>query len=130
MWETHAVPTSGVRPQSAINDQLVDRCDILIGMFWTKLGTPTGVAVSGTVEEIDRFVAAGKLAMLYFSRRKAAKGKVDPKQTAKLQKFKASTYKNYWLARSPTWPSLNGFLFATSRARYGCYSPATPLIRD
>src|ERR1700726_1514001 len=57
-WETHAIPTSGVRPQTAINDQLVDRCDILIGMFWTKLGTSTGVAASGTVEEIDRFVAA------------------------------------------------------------------------
>lgn len=93
MWETHAMPTSGVRPQSAINDQLVDHCDILIGMFWTKLGTATGVAASGTVEEIDRFVAAGKPAMLYFSQRKAAKGKVDPKQAAKLQKFKAATYK-------------------------------------
>jgi hypothetical protein len=31
--------------------------------------------------------------MLYFSQRKAAKGKVDPKQAAKLQKFKAATYK-------------------------------------
>jgi hypothetical protein len=93
MWETHAMPTSGVRPQSAINDQLVDRCDILIGMFWTKLGSATGVAASGTVEEIDRFVASGKPAMLYFSQRKAAKGKVDPKQVAKLQKFKAATYK-------------------------------------
>src|ERR1700730_3222208 len=92
-WETHATPTSGVRPQSTINDQLVDRCDILVGMFWTKLGTATGVAASGTVEEIDRFVAAGKPAMLYFSQRKAAKGKVDPKQAAKLQKFKAATYK-------------------------------------
>jgi hypothetical protein len=92
MWETHAMPTSGVRPQSAINDQLVDRCDILVGMFWTKLGTATGVATSGTVEEIDRFVAAGKPAMLYFSH-KATKGGVDPKQAAKLQKFKVATYK-------------------------------------
>jgi hypothetical protein len=90
-WETHALPTSGVRPQSAINDQLVDRCDILVGMFWTKLGTSTGVAASGTVEEIDRFVAAGKPAMLYFSERKVAKGKVDPKQAARLKKFKAAT---------------------------------------
>jgi hypothetical protein len=83
MWETHAVPTSGVRPQSAIKDQLVDRCDILVGMFWTKLGMSTGVAASGTVEEIDRFVAAGKPTMLYFSQRKATKGKVDPRQAAK-----------------------------------------------
>jgi hypothetical protein len=92
MWETHATPTSAVRPQSVINDQLVDRCDILIGMFWTKLGTSTGIAASGTVEEIDRFVAAGKPAMLYFSQ-KATKGKLDPKQAMKLQKFKAATYK-------------------------------------
>jgi hypothetical protein len=92
-WETHAVPTSGIRAQSAINDQLVDRCDILVGMFWTKLGTTTGVAASGTVEEIDRFVAAGKPAMLYFSRRKVSKGKVDAIQAAKLRKFKGATYK-------------------------------------
>jgi hypothetical protein len=92
-WETHALPTSGVRPQSVINDHLVDRCDILVGMFWTKLGTPTKVAASGTVEEIDRFVAAGKPAMPYFSQRNVGKGKVDPKQAAKLKKFKAATYK-------------------------------------
>ncbi len=92
-WETHALPTSGVRPQAAINDQLVDRCDILIGMFWTKLGTSTGVASSGTVEEIDRFVAAGKPAMLYFSQRRIPKIKMDLSQAARLKKFKAATYK-------------------------------------
>jgi len=58
-WETHAFPQSGVRPQEAINRQLVDECQIMIGMFWTKVGTSTGVAESGTVEEIDRFVAQG-----------------------------------------------------------------------
>src|SRR5580693_2331673 len=58
-WETHATPTSGVRPQEAINSQLTDASDILVGMFWTKLGTSTGVAESGTVEEIDRFANAG-----------------------------------------------------------------------
>jgi hypothetical protein len=62
-------------------------------MFWTKLGTSTGIAASGTVEEINRFVAAGKPAMLYFSRRKIAKDKVDLKQTTKLTKFKSATYK-------------------------------------
>lgn len=93
-WETHALPASGVRPQAVINEQLVDRCDILVGMFWTKLGTSTGVAASGTVEEIDRFVADGKPTMLYFSGRKVSKAKLDPKQSAKLKKFKARTYKD------------------------------------
>jgi hypothetical protein len=92
-WETHALPTAGVRPQAAINEQLVDRCDMLVGMFWTRLGTSTGVAQSGTVEEIDRFVAAGKPALLYFSKRHP-KMPTDPKQTLKLKQFTAATRKN------------------------------------
>src|SRR4051794_518434 len=55
-WETHAIPQSGIRPQEAINGQLVTESDILIGLFWTRIGTGTGVAESGTVEEIDQFV--------------------------------------------------------------------------
>ena len=65
LWETHARPESGRRPQSALNHQLVRDCDLLIGMFWTKLGTKTGIADSGTVEEVDSVVSAGKPAMLY-----------------------------------------------------------------
>lgn len=49
-WETHATPTTGVRPQAALNKQLVADADILVGMFWTRLGTSTGVADSGTLE--------------------------------------------------------------------------------
>jgi hypothetical protein len=92
-WETHATPQTGVRPQAAINQQLVTRSDILIGIFWTKLGTPTGVAESGTVEEIDQFVASGKTAMLYFSSRPIDPNKIDAKQHARLKTFKAETYK-------------------------------------
>jgi hypothetical protein len=91
-WETHAVPQAGVRPQAAINAQLVDQCDILIGMFWTKLGTTTGVAESGTVEEIDRCVAAGKPAMLYFSSRPIDPNRIDLKQHKKLKAFQKATY--------------------------------------
>lgn len=61
-WETHATPATGVRVQREINRQFVKDCDILVGMFWTKLGTPTGVADSGTVEEVDLFVEASKQA--------------------------------------------------------------------
>jgi Domain of unknown function (DUF4062) len=93
-WETHATPRSGVRPQEAINQQLVDQSDILVGMFWTKLGTSTGVAESGTVEEIERFVAAAKPALLYFSSRPIDPAKIDPKQNRRLREFKESTYKN------------------------------------
>jgi Domain of unknown function (DUF4062) len=69
MWETHAKPATGVRPQEAINEQLVAQSDILVGMFWTKIGTSTGVAESGTIEEVDKFVNSCKPALLYFSAR-------------------------------------------------------------
>src|SRR5207245_4299115 len=92
-WETHAMPQSGVKPQEALNRQLVRGADILVGMFWTKLGTSTGVAESGTVEEIDQFVAAGKPALLYFSSRPIDPNKIDLKQHKKLRSFKDATYK-------------------------------------
>lgn len=92
-WETHATPESGVRPQEAINRQFVRDCDILIGMFWTKLGTKTGVAESGTVEEIGEFVKAGKPAMLYFSSRPIDPTKIDIDQHQKLKQFKEETFK-------------------------------------
>lgn len=93
-WETHATPQTGVRPQDAINNQLVRTSDILVGMFWTKIGTNTGVAELGTVEEIDQFVAAAKPAMLYFSRRPVDPNTIDLEQHKKLRSFKAATYKN------------------------------------
>jgi hypothetical protein len=92
-WETHALPTTGIRPQEAINRQLVRTSDLLIGMFWTKLGTSTGVAESGTVEEIDQFVAKRKPAMLYFSSRPVSPNKIDLKQLEQLREFKTETYK-------------------------------------
>jgi tetratricopeptide (TPR) repeat protein len=93
-WETHSSPRANVRPQQAINEQLVDKSDVLVGMFWTKLGTSTGVAESGTIEEIDRFVLAGKPALLYFSSRPIDPGAIDPKQNRRLKAFKDSTCKN------------------------------------
>ena len=50
-WETHAYPAPG-RPQAVINDQLHD-FDIFVGIMWTRFGTPSGKAQSGTEEEFD-----------------------------------------------------------------------------
>jgi len=91
-WETHARPAAGVRVQGEINRQFVRDSDMLVGMFWTKLGTPTGVADSGTVEEIDHFVEARKPAMLYFSSRPIDPNKINLRQHRTLTKFKNKTY--------------------------------------
>lgn len=66
----------------------------MVGLFWTKFGTSTGVAQSGTVEEIDQFVAASKPALLYFSRRPVDPNTINLRQQQKLRAFKASTYKH------------------------------------
>ncbi len=66
-WESHAYPASGNRPQAIINKQIVESGDILIGTFGYRLGTPTGDAQSGTIEEIEEFRKAGKYVALYFS---------------------------------------------------------------
>ena len=91
-WETDLEPQMAPRPQEAINDQLIRRCDILIGMFWTRLGTHTGVAESGTVEEIDLVAATGKPCLLYFSDCKVKPSKINTKQLAALREFKNTTY--------------------------------------
>jgi hypothetical protein len=98
-WETHATPRSGTRPQQALNAQIVRPCDMLIGMFWTKLGTSTGVAESGTVEEIDQFVAARKPALLYFSSRPIDPDKINLDQHKKLRMFKEATYQRALASR-------------------------------
>lgn len=85
-WETHAKPGAG-RAQELINVQLVKKCDILVGVFWTRLGSPTGEHASGTVEEIEEFLAAGKPVMLYFSG-KDIPSDVDLEQLKLLREFK------------------------------------------
>ncbi len=92
-WETHSRPSMGDRPQAILNSQIVDDCDILVGMFWARLGTDTGKAPSGSVEEIDRTAAAGKPVMIYFSDRPIAPSAINLDQLAKLASFKGATMK-------------------------------------
>jgi hypothetical protein len=91
-WETHSIPEMGGRPQAIINRQLLVDCDLLVGVFWTKLGTPTGDAPSGTVEEIREHHAAGKPVMLYFSDTPAAFGSVDLGQLQRVQEFRQECF--------------------------------------
>src|SRR5664280_1060329 len=67
-WETGSVALMGMGDsQSVINLQLVDASDIVIAVFYHRLGSATARAASGTAEEIERSVAAGKPVHIYFS---------------------------------------------------------------
>ena len=79
----------GERPQGIINKQVLKDCDLLVGVFWTRIGTPSGEYASGTVEEIEEHIKAGKPVMLYFSSVPVIPDSVDQDQYA-LRKFKES----------------------------------------
>jgi hypothetical protein len=87
-WETHSSPELGARPQELINERLLNECDLLIAVYWTRLGSPTGESSSGTVEEIEEHIGAGKPAMLYFSSKPVAPESIDAEQYAAVQDFK------------------------------------------
>ena len=86
-WDTHSAPDSGKIAQDYINEEILDKCDILIGIFWSKVGSPTKNFDSGTIEEITRHVSSRKLAMLYFSK-KSLPPDVDTEQLNKVREFK------------------------------------------
>jgi hypothetical protein len=89
-WETHSAPEMGDRPQAIINKRVLRDCDLPVGVFWTRIGTATGVYASGTVEEIEEHLKSNKPAMLYFSEAPVAPQSLDPKQYELLSKFKES----------------------------------------
>jgi hypothetical protein len=89
-WETHSYPATGDHPQKILNDQILDPCDLLIGLFWTRIGTATNEFISGTVEEIERHLQSRKPAMLYFSSAPISPSKLDPDQYKELTKFRES----------------------------------------
>ena len=86
-WDTHSSPSMDAPPQEVINGQVLEGCDLLLGIFWTRLGTPTADARSGTVEEIERHIARGGKAMLYFSDTPVVPSAIDPTQYAAVQRF-------------------------------------------
>ena len=52
--------------QSVINTELLDSCDLMIALFWKRLGTPTTNFKGGTLEELNRFRVSGKPMLLCF----------------------------------------------------------------
>ena len=88
MWERDATPRLGAPPQEIINSELGDHCDVVIACFWTRLGSPTEHAESGTVEEIERAIKAGKPVLVYFSNQPVMPGSIDADEYKRLESFR------------------------------------------
>ena len=89
-WSISAYPNSGKHPQKIINEQVVDKSDLLICTFGSKLGTPTDTDISGSVEEINEHLKAGKDVMIFFRKNLEIESLDDMQQVEKLLKFKES----------------------------------------
>jgi hypothetical protein len=100
-WQTHAYPESGDRPQALINKQIVDESDMVVAVFGYRIGTATGVAQSGTIEEIERLRAKGKHVAVYFSTAPIPHDH-DPEQLRRLNEYRESLKPStlYWTFES------------------------------
>jgi hypothetical protein len=88
-WRTHSHPAAGGRPQALLNKQVVDGCDIMVGIFNARFGSPTGVADSGTEEEIRRSIRSGKKVMVYFANLPAPRRKKARNEFERIEAFKS-----------------------------------------
>jgi hypothetical protein len=93
-WETQARPGFGADPQDVINRQMPPDYDIFLGILWTRFGTPTGRAESGTEEEFkrayDRFQQDPKSVsiMVYFKDGHVDPSTIDLEQLAAVRRFR------------------------------------------
>ena len=88
-WETHSYPEHGAHPQKILDSQLAGKSDMLVAIFGAKVGTPTDTSLSGTIEEIEEHIKAGKPVMLFF-RKYNDLTKTSSEELAKLESFKSS----------------------------------------
>lgn len=91
-WETDATPAFGADPQEQINSQLPDY-DVFVGIFWSRFGTPTPRALSGTEEEFRearqrwKRDVHGREIMLYFGDAPVS-AMLDVEQLQRVQAFR------------------------------------------
>jgi len=87
-WSDHAYSEFGIRPQESLNKQLVEEADLAFAMFADRLGTPTGEADSGTVEEMEVMRQAGKHVSLVRSiAPRAISGQRAAEEKLRLEKY-------------------------------------------
>lgn len=99
MWENDMPSTSGKSPQAIINETMLPKCDILVGIFYTRFGTKTDKYDSGTVEEIETFIASNRPVILYFYTKAINPATINAKELQKIGEFKeryksSGIYKN------------------------------------
>lgn len=93
-WEESTVPSLGATAQDVINRQ-ISATDVFIGILWSRFGSPTAEASSGTEEELKRGIDSWQIlgrphVLVYFCDRPLSISQVDTEQISRIQKFKKS----------------------------------------
>jgi len=92
-WLTFSYPDVSTDPQAVINSQLPEDYDIFLAMLWSRIGSPTPRAESGTLEEFERAYLKWQKnpksvhIMIYFKTAPISPD-VDVEQLRKVQDFK------------------------------------------
>lgn len=87
-WSTDSHPDLSNNAQAVINKQIIDDSDLIVAIFWSRFGTPTGQAASGTEEEIRRGIRLRKKVMVYFSDLEPVPSTADKHQLELLWNFR------------------------------------------
>ncbi len=96
-WETSVYPGFGEDAQDVVSKALPKKVDIFVGILWTRIGTPTKRAQSGTLEEFETAYAQWQedpdsiRLLVYFKKSVPdALDKIDPEQLSKVRNFEKS----------------------------------------
>lgn len=96
-WKYSSYPVVGARPQENIDEQVVSKSDLLISIFGTRIGSPTGDELSGTIEEINLHVKTGRPVMVFFKNSVDLR-KIDIEQLSKLNKYRTDNHNRvFWV---------------------------------
>jgi hypothetical protein len=87
-WEKNVYSEFSGTPQEIINKQILERTDILVAIFHSKIGSPTKNYDSGTVEELKTHITTGKPAMVFFSKEPINQDCINYEQLGMLDSFK------------------------------------------
>jgi len=101
-WKKSSYPQSGGKPQELLNKQFVKDCDLAVAIFKTRFGTPTDKYGSGSEEEVEIMLNAGRQVFLYFDDSPVSPSDIDAEQYQKVKDFEKNIeHEGYILVINP-----------------------------
>ena len=104
-------PEFANRVQDVPNRRLLPRCEILLAIFWTRVGTPSDRYESGTIEEIARHQAARKWVLVYFADLPVPPSRIDTDQLRQVAELREKWAQKAYVRQVSSVESLDDCLY-------------------